>query len=313
MRKILPFVLAALLGNIRADEDYPDPEGFSHNGRFFYAQINYQQGDSIHYYTNVGLGCNNFSQKWIISTQEESVGYATSVCKAGGQTRCTVPDRFPWGDDIENPSDACITDFSASMIEETAHLNDGADGSFIDPIPEYILQGFSATNRIMFYNSDYGRQMEVDMKSFAIMQSNNFEFQSNTFSGYLGLGPYSSDSQIKDENIIYHLKKNGVIDHAIFSLYLLKNGRSSIKFGGYDRDALYDYKDFNVFKTVDRHSWKIPAANFKLYNIAYLAKDENVGEFLVDPQLSAIYMPSDHYDEFKKRMPLSLSSLADCT
>lgn len=194
MNKTLPFVLAALLGGCFAEDEHPDPEGFSHRGKFFYAEVHYELRDTIHYYTDVGLGCGEHPQKWIISTQEESVGYVTSVCKAGGQTRCTVPSRFPWGNDIYNPSDACISDFSATMIEETAHLNDGADGSFIDPVPEYILQGLSATNRITFYNRDYGRQMEVDMKSFAIMQSNNYEFESEYYSGYLGLGPYSSDS-----------------------------------------------------------------------------------------------------------------------
>lgn len=106
------------------------------------------------------------------------------------------------------------------MISERAHLNDGTDGSFINPIPEYTLQGFSVTNRIEFFNMDYGRKKQVDMKSFAIMQSNNYEFESEYYSGYLGLGPYSSDSEIRDESILYHLFVNNIIEHPIFSLYL---------------------------------------------------------------------------------------------
>ena len=43
------------------------------------------------------------------------------------------------------------------MIDENARLNDGQDGSFVDPIPNYILQGYSATNRVQFYNRDFGR------------------------------------------------------------------------------------------------------------------------------------------------------------
>lgn len=80
------------------------------------------------------------------------------------------------------------------MIDENARLNDGQDGSFVDPIPNYILQGYSATNRVQFYNRDFGRFKSLDMRSFAIMQSNNFDFRSPYYSGYLGLGPYSSDS-----------------------------------------------------------------------------------------------------------------------
>jgi len=42
--------------------------------------------------------------------------------------------------------DACVTDLSQTEIKEYAHLNDGTDGSFVDPIPEYLLQGYSAIN-----------------------------------------------------------------------------------------------------------------------------------------------------------------------
>jgi hypothetical protein len=44
------------------------------------------------------------------------------------------------------------------MLEEDAHLNDGEGGSFVDPIPEFKLQGYSVKNKIEFYNKDYGRQ-----------------------------------------------------------------------------------------------------------------------------------------------------------
>jgi len=200
VKTIIPLILAALTGCFA---DVPD--GFSHDGKFFYSEVFYELKDTVHYYTQVGLGCDSFKQNWTISTQEESVGYVTSICSDTTQHRCYVPDKFPWGIDQSNPSDACIKDLSQNMISENARLNDGDDGSFVDPIPNYVLQGYSATNRIEFYNRDFGRKKQLEMKSFAIMQSNNFDFKSPYYSGYLGLGPYSSDTNIRGENIIYHL------------------------------------------------------------------------------------------------------------
>ena len=82
------------------------------------------------------------------------------------------------------------------------------------------------------------------MQAFAIMQSNKDVFQSQKYSGYLGFGPYSSNSVINDESIIYHLKATNQIDHAVVSLYLQKNTPSSIKFGSYDTAALQNGSDF---------------------------------------------------------------------
>jgi hypothetical protein len=90
----------------------------------------------------------------------------------------------------------------------------------VDPIPYYYLQGYSAGNLLNFRMEDFAREKNISMQSFAIMQSNNVTFESPFYSGFLGFGPYSSDTQIMDENILYHLKNTGQIDHSIISLYL---------------------------------------------------------------------------------------------
>ena len=120
-----------------------DPVGFSHRGKFFYTQVNYEPDDTQHYYINVGLGCDGFQQKWTVTALEESAGYVTSICNEGAN-RCKVPRKFPWGIDAQNPSDECVKDISQAMINEYAYLNDGQESAFIDPIPHYMLQGYSA-------------------------------------------------------------------------------------------------------------------------------------------------------------------------
>ena len=126
--------------------------------------------------------------------------------------------------------------------------------------------------------------MQLKMRSFAIMQSNGVDFESEYYSGYLGLGPYSSDSQIQDESMIYHLYvKEKLIDSPSFSIYLQKDSRSSIKFGGYDREALHDENDFTAVKTVDKKSWKVKAQNFNINDKPFGTQFDSSPEFLVEP------------------------------
>ena len=60
---------------------------------------------------------------------------------------------------------------------EYAYINDGnLKGGLTDPFPTYELQGYSALNNLTFTLPDFDRNMEVNMRSFAIMQSNNHAF-----------------------------------------------------------------------------------------------------------------------------------------
>lgn len=103
---------------------------------------------------------------------EESAGYVTSLCNK--ETRlCDVPNKFPWGPSESNPADPCVKNLSQTIIYEHARLNDGKENEFTDPIPNYVLQGYSATNMVQFTNPAYGREKNVEMKTFAIMQSND--------------------------------------------------------------------------------------------------------------------------------------------
>lgn len=168
------------------------------------------------------------------------------------------------------------------MTNEEAHINDGLIGAFQDPIPRYMLQGYSATNRITFTLNDFYRETVLDMKAFAIMQSNTVTFKSDHYSGYLGLAPYSSDNSIQEENIFYHLKHEGIIDHAIVSLYLKKEGHSFIKFGSYDKEALYNHSDFTVLKTIGKDSWAIRAVDPEVNGMDVQTQKKDI-DFLIDP------------------------------
>lgn len=52
----IALMFAGLSGSLAQD----DPPGFNHRGKFFYAQVDYEPADTIHYYTTVQLGCDAF-------------------------------------------------------------------------------------------------------------------------------------------------------------------------------------------------------------------------------------------------------------
>lgn len=114
-------------------------DGFPTMGKFFYTQVYYDPDDTQHYYINMKLGCDGWKQKWLITTQEESVGYVTSICAQN--RKCDVPDKFPWNDFENNPADPCLKDdkFTQEMIFETARLNSGQNSAFTRPISDFVL------------------------------------------------------------------------------------------------------------------------------------------------------------------------------
>ena len=101
--------------------------------------------------------------------------------------------------------------------------------------------------------------MDITMLTFAIMQSNGAQFESNTFSGFLGLGtPYNPEGdEDKNANMVNYLKTSGQIENAMVSFYLQKNTTSMIKFGSYDKAALRNPDDFHIYRTVDKKAWKV--------------------------------------------------------
>jgi len=124
----------------------------------------------------------------MVSTLEQSAGFATTICS--DENGCLVPDKYTWV-----PDGQCIKDPTNKMFVEHVYLNDGKNGAFSNPIPDYNIQGYSSTTRLTFNNEKYGRETEVDMQAFAMMQSTQDNLESKLYSGFLGLGSgYSADT-----------------------------------------------------------------------------------------------------------------------
>ena len=117
-------------------------DGIFDNGKFFYTQAYYEPNNAHQYYIEVGVGCNSVPQKWVLTALEESAGFVSSVC-TNNDNGCSVPDPYPWNP--QNNLDNCLQDVSSKIFYEKSRLNDGKDGAFSDPLPDYYLEGHSVT------------------------------------------------------------------------------------------------------------------------------------------------------------------------
>lgn len=65
-----------------------------------------------------------------------------------------------------------------------------------------------------------------------------------SFSGFIGLAPYTADETKKNENFLWNLKNSGYIDHMTVAFYVKNDDRdkinikSTIKFGSIDKIGL---------------------------------------------------------------------------
>ena len=110
--------------------------------------------------------------------------------------------------------------------------------------------------------------MNTKLKILAI---NNAETQfSSHYSGYIGIAPYSlektSESDLakyKDDpnlNFMYQLKARKNIKHMVVAFFTSSDKSiktSSVKFGGWDENALADGEKLTMIRTINAKSWAL--------------------------------------------------------
>ena len=145
-------------------------------GNFFYSEVYYNKDNAQSYYIRQGLGCDNFEQKWLVSTTEEAMGFVTTNCISS----CTVPRKF------NMPNNVCAQSLG-NFYTEHAFLYDRNNYFYQDR----VLQGFSAYVEMNFTLLSQRRQYTHQFRSFSVDQSNNFKFDYKDYSGYIGLAPFT--------------------------------------------------------------------------------------------------------------------------
>lgn len=83
----------------------------------------------------------------------------------------------------------------------------------------------------------------------------------------------------------------------IFGLYIRnENGNSSnIKFGGWDRSALYPGQTLTTFRTYSTAHWDLKANSFMLGGKTFLGDRRVIS---IDPHIPYLYIPNADWTDF---------------
>ena len=126
-----------------------------------------------------------------------------------------------------------------------------------------------------------------------------------TYTGFIGLQPYTNDETKKEQNFLWNLKKAGYIDHLTVAFYVHNDDRdkeaikSTIKFGSIDSIGLKNaQRDITLLRTQHKGTWDLRCSQLKL-DTEYLAEDSIVR---IEPQLPYLYLPEHYYAKFKEKI-----------
>ena len=93
------------------------------------------------------------------------------------------------------------------------------------------------------------------------------------------------------------LKSRGFIDYNIISIYMSqdKGNSSSVKFGGWDTNAMIFPGTPYMLKTIDDQSWALQMNNFRFTTITSEWKFSLTPKILFEPSLPFIYIPDGDF------------------
>lgn len=98
------------------------------------------------------------------------------------------------------------------------------------------------------------------------------------------------------------MKENGIIDHITIAFFVEEDSKrkpkSTIKFGGMDKEGLKKNSNLNLIRTVKNDSWDLQMNFFKL------GQDNlsTYGLIRFEPQLPWLYLPMDFFEVFAAKM-----------
>ena len=84
------------------------------------------------------------------------------------------------------------------------------------------FKGYSSKDRFYFDLGEFNRVTKFDSKFLSItdLEKINRQFLETDYSGFIGIQPYTKNILRKEENFMWQLQDQGVIDHLTISFYV---------------------------------------------------------------------------------------------
>ena len=125
------------------------------------------------------------------------------------------------------------------------------------------------TDSMEFRYKRYDRKTNVNTTYLGVTRASK-KF-SSTATGFVGIQPWTVNSADKEKSFLYQLYNQGMIDHAVVSLYVREEGGNSsvVKFGSYDKQGLMkgmysSDKLMYTFKTKSLGNWHLGAYSYSV-------------------------------------------------
>jgi hypothetical protein len=161
----------------------------------------------------------------------------------------------------------------------------------------------STSLRFNINNESY-TDASLKLEFVAINKTNN-PFKSE-LSGLIGIGPYTmaGSQEERRKSFMLQLKQQGLIDHAIVSIFVRgsNDSLSHIKFGSWDINNTDGFPA--VLKTKSRDSWEVIARGIKLPGENLVLTEKRMID--LDPAYPDIYVPDADWDVFTQYLAFTV-------
>lgn len=204
-----------------------------------------------------------------------------------------VPDKY-------DPTLSTTAIYPSSHEDEVEIYNLGPKQANLKPV---TITGNEIEDTI---SMTFGDELETSFRAiFVGIESSLNEKLTKKTDGFLGLAPYTASKEfLKDRNFMYQLKKNGYIDHIVFSVYMsMKEGDtkqySHVKFGGWDKEGIDNStspEGLTFLKTMDPSSWAIEMESARIGNTPITLSSKKTYA-LIELAYPFIYMPQSDFQE----------------
>ena len=130
------------------------------------------------------------------------------------------------------------------------------------------------------------------------------------FNGFVGIMPYTSTTENRfEESFLYNLKKDGIVDHLIVSVYVnSETGKSMVLFGNWDKHAMKnDEHNTPLLKFISAPSIK----DWSLQGLSFEFKGTTTAisrKISIAPQYPHVYIPDTDFSKIRAKLGSSTCS-----
>ena len=273
-------IVAILLTKSTQATEVPPKEG-----KFFYTDFDQKGTYGLH---GVATQVAGIDYNLFVSTNEYSLGLISKDCS---DESCVVPKKYDLSKSDTYRSIPGAKETKTKIVEvfDDEHLL----------LQDAYFDGASAQEDLELTLGEFNRATSLEGLNFLKIE----KFKGNTrkfissYSGFIGIAPWTQKPEDKENNFLYSLKKKGLIDNMTVSFFVENDNipnKSTIKFGSYDQIGLRPGKDLQMMRTAHKGTWDLKCNMVKIGK-EKIAEKANIR---FEPQLPYLYLPKDYYRAF---------------